>query len=360
MGTTLRSLTHAVEIELPSTPSFTFAVVGDCQPVLPRMPFSRVTHDVMRELRLLRPAFVLYTGDRIWGYRETRQAMLNTFDRFRALADTTGVPLFAALGNHEMQSDPAAVAVLEEAGSDFYGSFDAGPYHFVALNTDEVNLEGRLTGEQLDWLRGDLAAHRNAAGIFVFMHRPLFSWFQGDFNPDDANELQSLFRSHAVKGVFAGHDHLYYEEVHDGIPYVTTGGGGGTVYAQPPRGGFAHYLLVHVSGDGVGIDVIEPGHLEVTYVAGNDGLEPVTRARVVNTTERRLIARNLELRVPRLSSPDYYRLSTDYVEFDGTRVELDATLREILDNGDGSVTLSVEVPVPDGSAFYVTAEALEL
>src|SRR5688572_1533930 len=121
----LRSLTRATELALPLASSFTFAVVGDCQPALPRMPFSRVTHDVMRELRLLRPAFVLYTGDRIWGYGETRQEMLNAFDRFRALADRTGVPCFAALGNHEMQSDPAAVAVLEEAGSDFYGSFDA-------------------------------------------------------------------------------------------------------------------------------------------------------------------------------------------------------------------------------------------
>jgi hypothetical protein len=94
-------------------------------------------------------------------------------------------------------------------------------------------------------------------------------------------------------------------------------------------------------------------------VAGNDGLEPITTARVMNTTKRKLLARNLELRVPRLSSPDRYRLSTNYVEFDGTPVDLRATVRQIVDNGDGSVTLSVEVPVPDGSVFYVTAEARE-
>jgi hypothetical protein len=94
-------------------------------------------------------------------------------------------------------------------------------------------------------------------------------------------------------------------------------------------------------------------------MAGNDGLEPVTTFRVMNTTERKLVARNLELRVPRLSSLHPYRLSTEYVEFDRTRVELDATVREIVDNGNGSVTLSVEVPVPDGSVFYVTAEARE-
>jgi hypothetical protein len=55
--------------------------------------------------------------------------------------------------------------------------------------------------------------------------------------------------------------------------------------------------------------------------------------------------RNLELRVPRLSSPDFYRLSTDYVEFDGSRVEVEASI------GDGSVTLFVELPLGDGAAF---------
>jgi hypothetical protein len=191
------------------------------------------------------------------------------------------------------------------------------------------------------------------------MHRPLFSWFQGDFNPDDAVRLQDLFRTQPVRAVFAGHDHFYAEEERDGVRYFTVGGGGGTLYAQPPQGGYSHYLLVHVDGERFDVEVIDPGRLQIDYVAGNDGLEPVTTARVMNTTERKLVARNLELRVPRLSSRELYRLSMDYVEFDGTRVDLHATVREIVDNGDGSVTLSVEVPVPDGSAFYVTAEARE-
>ena len=98
-----------------STP-FSFAVLGDCQPALPRTPLSQVTHQIMRELRLLRPELVLYTGDRIWGYRESRQEMLNAYDRFRALTDTVGVPFLMALGNHEMQSDPAAVESRPRGG----------------------------------------------------------------------------------------------------------------------------------------------------------------------------------------------------------------------------------------------------
>jgi hypothetical protein len=335
------------------------AIVGDAQPVLPRMPFSGVTHVIMRELRFLGPDLVLYTGDRIWGFGDTPQELRNAYDRFGALAATTGVPFYAVPGNHECQSDKDAIALLEEQGLQLYGAFDVGAYHFVGLHTDEFCREGRITGDQFEWLASDLAAHGDAAATFVFMHRPIHSWFQGDFNPDDARRLHDLFRRHGVRAVFAGHDHFFDLHERDGIAYYTAGGGGGTLYAQPPRGGFSHYLLLRVEETSFHVDVIEPGHLEVHSVAGNDGLEPMTRVRVLNATERRLRARNLELRVPRLSSRELYRLSIDYVEFDGTRVDLDPTLRDVIDNGDGSATLAVEIDLPDGSGFYVTAEAHE-
>jgi hypothetical protein len=185
--------------------------------------------------------------------------MLNDIDRFRALADTTGVPLFNVPGNHEMQSDPAAIALLTEKGHDLYGSFDVGPWHFVGLNTDEFCLEGRIHGEQLEWLRGDLAEHASGAGTFVFMHRPMYSWFQGDFNPNDQELLRDLFAEHGVKGVFAAHDHFHHVEEHRGVPYMTVAGAGSPMYAQPTRGGFAHYVLVSVGPNGVGFNVVEPG-----------------------------------------------------------------------------------------------------
>ena len=116
--------------------AFSFVVTGDGRAPLPNMPFPRVQLDIMREIALLGPTFVLYTGDSVWGYGASRQELLNDYDRFRALANSTGVPLYNAPGNHEMQSDPAAVEILCVTGQDLYGSFDAGEYHFIALNTD--------------------------------------------------------------------------------------------------------------------------------------------------------------------------------------------------------------------------------
>lgn len=352
-----RPLTRVTEPQADSETRFDFIVTGDGRPTLPHMPYSGAAVRQMREAALLQPAFVLYTGDAFWGYNASRQEMLNDIDRFRALADSTGVPLYNVPGNHEMQSEAAAIELLEEKGQDLYGSFDVGDYHFIALNTDEFCLEGRIAGEQLEWLRWDLGQNRDAAGVFVFMHRPIFSSFQGDFNADDSEMLQELFGTHPVRAVFAAHDHLYYREEHDGIEYLTVGGGGGPLYVQPQRGGFMHYVLVSLSPDHVDYNVIEPGNLEVDYVAGNDGLEPLTIARVGNTTDRDLLVRALRFRVPRLASLEDYRLSLDYVDWQRRRPELPLKLHSLEDMGDGSVTLAVEVPVPTGVAFRVSVEA---
>ena len=70
------------------------------------------------------------------------------------------------------------------------------------------------------------------------MHRPLFSWFQGQFNPDDARHvMRRLFAEHGVQAVFAAHDHFYYEEEHDGVRYVTSAAPAGRFTRSRPRAG---------------------------------------------------------------------------------------------------------------------------
>lgn len=336
---------------------FTFAVTGDGRPTVAGMPFPQVTIDIMRELALLRPAFTLYTGDAIFGYKQSRQQMLNELDRFRALADSSRVPLFNVPGNHEAQSSAAAMEVLAEWGHDLYGSFDFQGWHFVGLNTDEPSREGRVTGEQLTWLEQDLRAAAGAQGTFVFMHRPLFSWFQGDFNPDDAAVLTKLFAAHDVKAVFAAHDHFYYEEEHEGVRYVTVGGAGGPLYTQPPAGGFSHYVLVSCGPDRVDYNVVQPGRLQVEVLAGDDGLEPVTVARLANVTDRDLVARGLRLRAPRLAEASLYRVSALSRDFALEEKALPTEITGVADHGDGSVVLTVRTTLPTGCGVWVTVEA---
>jgi 3',5'-cyclic AMP phosphodiesterase CpdA len=344
---------------LGSKEHFSFVVWGETRPTLPRMQFSAVTRQIMWEIGLLRPAFVLFTGDAVWGYGDSRQEFVNELDRWRALADTTDVPFYNAPGNHEMQSEQEAIAILQEQGHDLYGSFDVGRYHFIALNTDLWWKEGRVEGEQLAWLREDLEAHADATGIFVFMHRPMFSWFQGDFNPDDRDDLEALFRTHPVQAVFASHDHFFIEQERYGIRYITSGGGGAPTYTQPQHGGFSHYVLVTLGSSEVEYKVIEPFRLEVVTVRGNDGLQPVSTVRVANATDGDLVLRNVSLRAPRLAQRDDYRLAVDWETWDRQPGEASGSIVQITDTNDGSVTARVEVAVPSGAAFDVTLEARE-
>jgi len=214
-----------------------------------------------------------------------------------------------------------------------------------------------VTGEQLEWLERDLRAAAEARGTFVFLHRPLFSWFQGNFNPDDARVLMKLFAGHGVRAVFAAHDHFFYEEQHDGVRYITVAGAGGPLYTQPPAGGFSHYALVTCDKDSFDLNVIGPGRLDVAYLAGNDGFEPVTTARLANITDRDLTARGLRMRVPRLGDPSGYGVSAMSRDFALEEVQLDVAIADVEDLGDGSVALTVEVALPTGKAVWVTAEA---
>ena len=137
---------------------------------------------------------------------------------------------------------------------------------------------------------------------------------------------------------------------------MTTGGAGGPLYTQPPAGGFAHYLLVTVEPHETDFNVVEPNHLEVDHLAGNDGRAPVSTARLANTTDRDLVARNLEFRVPRLPSRPPIACRRRRVISPASRCR-SLPYRCGSAAADGEATLGVEVALPKGCGVWVTVEA---
>ncbi|MBI4468196.1 MAG: metallophosphoesterase [Acidobacteria bacterium] len=363
----IQSLTPFQLVE-PSGDSYEFIVQGDNRPTGPGKPLPRTIYQVIEEIRLLQPAFVLSVGDIVYGYGDSRQRLLNELDLFQSLAERTGVPFFNAPGNHEIHQNPVAFEILQARYKELYGSFDYAGSHFVVLNTDEIGREGRIEGEQLGWLQADLEANKTARHIFCMMHRPMFAVLNPDFDPKkkqsfasraNRDELHELFRKYPVRIVFSGHEHLYHQETHDGIRYITTAGSGAPLYAQPQDGGFSHYVLVRVNGDKVSLQVIEPFHLEVTYIAGNDGFEPAASARVSNSTDAFVRAQNLVFRLPRVSEKGSYQVSAVLKNRAGEPIDLHAIVRGATDNGDGSANVSVALDMPASSTTYVTVEAHE-
>lgn len=245
---------------------FMFAVAGDNRSTGHSVSMPPTARQVFSELRLLQPAFCLWSGDTIYGYDDTAGEVRSEYAAFLSEATASETPVICAPGNHEINNRKDMEDLYEATMGPLYGSFDYGRSHFIAIDTEEAGGQSGVGPAQLQWLRDDLSAHRGA-NIFVFSHHPLFPHKKTSGFSDQANrdEVHRLFVQYAVKCVFSGHEHLYYRSEHDGVTYVVTGGAGAPSELPPDKGGFQHYILVYVNGSEVTMSILEPWRIFSEY-----------------------------------------------------------------------------------------------
>ena len=124
------------------------------------------------------------------------------------------MPWYPVPGNHDvygLRGDPRDRGnegrYLEHFGPLYY-SFDHLFAHFVVLYSDEQlsyrnpAVDQRMSEEQLDWLRRDLA-ETDAEHVFVFLHHPRWDYPGDPWGP--VHEV--LVECGRVRAVFAGHWH---------------------------------------------------------------------------------------------------------------------------------------------------------
>ena len=300
-----------------------FVVGGDNRPTAKGAPLPRVLGTIFSEIGLIRPDFVLWTGDTVYGYCDSRPELEAEYQAFLTVAAPGGVPLFNAPGNHEIhagQTCPPAPTELcgpvcseqlfRSRFGNLYGSFDYAGAHFIALDTEVPGPEDAISGPQLDWLKRDLESNKGARATFVFSHTEFYS--SPRIDPPSAQshpavatraKLHDLSRRYPVKAVFSGHEHLYWREPaeqHDGIDYFVAGGAGAPLYAPPDRGGVSHYVVVRLSGSSVTYDVIEPGRLyvEPAVESAPEGLQASFWIVNSNDPEKPLPLRGIEVEIP--------------------------------------------------------------
>jgi 3',5'-cyclic AMP phosphodiesterase CpdA len=306
----LQSFPAAAVKDVAAGADLLFVVSGDNRPTAQGAPLPPVVKTIFSEIGLIRPDFVIWTGDTVYGYCDSSTELEQEYQAFAAAARPLAgaVPLFNSPGNHEIHarqtcSAPADKVCGPPCSEDafrghfgqLYGSFDFGGAHFIALDTDVPGAEDAITGDQLAWLKADLEANKGARAIFLFSHTEFYSAPQIDppaatSHPAVANrwELQDLFRRYPVKAVFSGHEHIYYREPaaqHDGIDYFVAGGAGAPLYAPPDRGGFSHYLVVRLSGTKVTYDVVEPGRLSLEEAPAEAGSPGEMKFWIVNSND---------------------------------------------------------------------------
>eukprot|EP01126_Amoeba_proteus_P044311 TRINITY_DN4919_c0_g2_i1.p1 TRINITY_DN4919_c0_g2~~TRINITY_DN4919_c0_g2_i1.p1 ORF type:complete len:400 (+),score=68.84 TRINITY_DN4919_c0_g2_i1:74-1273(+) len=185
--------------------------------------------------------FVAHSGDLSYanGYQPVWDQWLN---QLQPLA--SHLPYMVAVGNHVTLSlweacDYRFDMPSEETGSsegNLYYSFDYGPVHFIALNSEAVVFWHWL--KQYSWLEKDLASvnRQETPWVFVFWHRPWYcsnvdhqgsaSWMREDY--------EDLLYKYKVDINFVGHVHAYERTkpiykgsvVEDAMVTILNGNGG--------------------------------------------------------------------------------------------------------------------------------------
>ncbi|MBN1419576.1 MAG: metallophosphoesterase [Planctomycetes bacterium] len=232
----------------PDADAIRFVAMGDCG-------LGTVAQEAVAERILdLDPLIVLIAGDVMQSMGAAEEYERCFFEPYRDLLPETFV--CPALGNHDYYTgwgqpylDVFLLPANNPDGLERYYSFDAGPCHFVSVDSNWPFDPGTA---QHDWLDADLAATDRTWKVVFFHHPPYGTSAIHPPDPRVQAALVPLFDAHRVDLVLCGHNHHYermfplrgggvvgadqepdYAGV-DGTIYVVTGGGGAFLYPRDP------------------------------------------------------------------------------------------------------------------------------
>jgi len=194
-------------------------------------------------------------------------------------------PFYPSIGNHDDEINHASayrdVFVLPELGAsstypdnaERYYSFDYGPVHFVALDTEYALLDPGRQQAQLAWLDADLGATTQPWRVVYFHRSPYSSGAEHGSMLDVRQAFSPILERRGVQLVLSGHDHDYerslpwrqFVATGSAITYVVTGGGGAPLYGVGTSSWTAksasvnHYMRMTAAGcvmtvEAVGLD----------------------------------------------------------------------------------------------------------
>lgn len=166
---------------------------------------------------------VLHLGDLAYEAGTPAQVQANFFNVYWPILKS--FPVYAVAGNHDYATDGAqplrqAFVLPTNGDEERWYSFDRGPVHFVALDTELIS------AVQAEWLERDLRANQLPWTV-VFGHRPPFSSGEHGGSAEFQQYFVPILERYHVDLVLSGHEHDYERfEPMGGVVYVVSGGGG--------------------------------------------------------------------------------------------------------------------------------------
>ena len=260
--------------------------------------------------------FVMQSGDAVVNGGDPRQWNVSFVSLINRLTTEGGVPYFLAPGNHDVTSAQNLNSRQRQQGlRNFLDAMaqlippDDAPrrlkgyptYAFGYGNTFVVALDSNIAGDatQYDWVKAQLDGldRGRYVNVVAMFHHPVFSSGPhggATIEPPTAvlrSRYMPLFRTHHVKLLLAGHDHLFEHWVErymddsgrHRMDLVVTAGGGAPLYAyegepdltqylranqatrvqlehlvKPGKAGENpyHFVIVRVDGDRINLEVV--------------------------------------------------------------------------------------------------------
>lgn len=222
--------------------NYKFIVWGDSQFQNPD-EFEKI----VKETELLKPAFVIHTGDMIHGYTYDINNARRQWKRFKKQIAPLTVPFYPTPGNHDVTTKEIQPAFQEAWGKDklFY-SFDYKNSHFIILNVFLDQQFDTIPDNEFAWLERDLEKSKNADHIFLSFHSPLYLKKNYDWKP-----VQQLLKKYNVEAVFTGHYHIYDYRLIDSIKYFCINSSGNMKFVNHLAGYTHGFLYVSVEDNKV-------------------------------------------------------------------------------------------------------------
>jgi len=181
-------------------------------------------------------------------------------------AQTT--PVIYARGNHDGEH-ALAYAYSTLPGNEAWFAFDYGNSRFIFLDSE---VPTSTPTDQFSWLQAELGRPETQQAAFriVCFHRPPYAdlWNGGGYIGETfaRNDWVPLFTQKNVDIVIGGHMHAYQRGANNGVMYIVSGGGGGTLDTERT----ANWPFVQVEYSSYHFDIMEVNGPNLSWETYND------------------------------------------------------------------------------------------
>ena len=256
--------------------AFSFGVIGDTQ----KNP--KMTAKIAKLIWERRPNFVIHVGDVVDNGPDKKEWVNELFGPCQELFSRAAV--FPTIGNHE-KNHANYYKYFSLPTPEYFYKYRYGNAEFFVVDS---NKSLKPESEQFKWLDQELGKS-TAKWKIAYHHHPAWSSDDDDYGDTKKNiyrmgdlnvrNLVSLYEKHNVDICFNGHIHAYERtwplrsgkvSTKDGVIYITSGGGGGSLEGFSPLPNWFkaqlrvdfHFCYVNV----------QSGHLELKAFDQNGNL----------------------------------------------------------------------------------------